>query len=83
MSLSEWLSISGFTGSEAPELWLSKSGLVAQRGPEYSNKEKEEHKMFEIREVSNVEATGSLVGSAISCAGTWGAVFLLCGALAC
>ena len=39
--------------------------------------------MFEIKEVSNVEATGSLIGSAISCAGTWGAVFLLWGALAC
>lgn len=36
MSLSEWLSISGFTGSEAPEWWLSKSGPVAQRRPEYS-----------------------------------------------
>ena len=36
MSLSEWLSISGFTGSEAPEWWLPKSGPVAQRGPEYS-----------------------------------------------
>lgn len=35
-------------------------------------KEKEKHKMFEIREVANVEATGSLIGSAISCAGTWG-----------
>ena len=39
--------------------------------------------MFEIKEVSHVEATGSLVGSAISCIGTWGAVILLCGALAC
>ena len=46
-------------------------------------KQKEVTTMFEIKEVANVEATGSLIGSAISCAGTWGAVFLLCGALAC
>jgi len=39
--------------------------------------------MFEIKEVSKVEATGSLIGNAIQCAGTWGAVILLCGALAC
>ena len=39
--------------------------------------------MFEIKEVASVEATGSLIESAISCVGTWGAVFLLCGALAC
>ena len=39
--------------------------------------------MFEIREVSNVEATGSLWGSAISCLGTWGAVGLLYAAVCC
>ena len=39
--------------------------------------------MFDIKEVSSVEATGSLVGKAITCAGTWGAVFILWGALAC
>lgn len=39
--------------------------------------------MFEIREVSNVEATGSLWGSAIGCLGTWGAVALLATAVAC
>lgn len=33
--------------------------------------------MFEINEVSAVEATGSLIGSAISCVGTWGAVYFL------
>ncbi len=33
--------------------------------------------MFDIKEVSNVEATGSLLGSVISCAGTWGGVYLL------
>lgn len=39
--------------------------------------------MFEIREVSKVEATGSLWGAAVSCLGTWGAVALLYGAVAC
>ena len=39
--------------------------------------------MFEIKEVSKVEGTGSLWGSAISCLGTWASVALLCGALAC
>ena len=34
-------------------------------------------KSFEIKEVANVEATGSLWGSVISCAGTWGGVYLL------
>ena len=29
--------------------------------------------MFNIKEVEKMEATGSLIGSAISCAGTWGA----------
>lgn len=33
--------------------------------------------MFDIHEVSEVEATGSLWGSVISCAGTWGAAYLL------
>lgn len=32
---------------------------------------------FDIKEVANVEATGSLWGSVISCAGTWGGVYLL------
>ncbi len=39
--------------------------------------------MFEIKEVSKVEATGSLWGSAISCLGTWGAVGLLYMAACC
>ena len=39
--------------------------------------------MFEIKEVSKVEATGSLWGSAISCLGTWASVTLLWGAVAC
>lgn len=41
--------------------------------------------MFESKEVASVGATGSLIGSAISCAGPWGAGILLlhCGALAC
>lgn len=39
--------------------------------------------MFEIKEVASVEATGSLIGSAISCLGTWGAVALLAAAVAC
>lgn len=39
--------------------------------------------MFEIKEVSNVEATGSLWGSAISCLGTWAAVGLLYAAACC
>ena len=38
---------------------------------------------FELKEVSKVEATGSLVGSAIQALGTWGAVFMLWGAVAC
>ena len=33
--------------------------------------------MFEIKEVNTVEATGSLAGSVIGAAGTWGAVYLL------
>jgi hypothetical protein len=33
--------------------------------------------MFEIKEVSQVEVTGSLWGAAISCIGTWGAAGLL------
>lgn len=33
--------------------------------------------MFDIHEVSNVEATGSLWGSAVSRACTWGGVYLL------
>lgn len=33
--------------------------------------------VFDIHEVSEVEATGSLWGSAISCACTWGGVYLL------
>ena len=32
---------------------------------------------FDIKEVASVEATGSLWGSVISCAGTWGGVYLL------
>lgn len=32
---------------------------------------------FDIKEIANVEATGSLWGSAISCAGTWASVYLL------
>ena len=39
--------------------------------------------MFEIKEVSSVEATGSLWGSAIGCLGTWGAVGLLYMAVCC
>ena len=39
--------------------------------------------MFEIHEVSQVEATGYLWGSAISCLGTWGAVGLLYMAACC
>ncbi len=39
--------------------------------------------MFEIKEVAAVEATGSLWGSLISCAGTWIAVGLLWTAAAC
>lgn len=33
--------------------------------------------MFEIKEVKSVEATGSLIGSAISAAGWCGAAYLL------
>lgn len=39
--------------------------------------------MFEIKEVSKVEATGSLWGSAISCLGTWAAAGLLWTAVCC
>ena len=39
--------------------------------------------MFEIKEVSGVEVTGSLWGSAIKCIGTWGAVALPGAAFAC
>ncbi len=39
--------------------------------------------MFEIKEVSKVEATGSLVGSAISCIGTWLGTFMLWAAACC
>lgn len=39
--------------------------------------------MFEIKEVASVEATGSLIGSAIACVGTWGSVALLFMALSC
>ena len=39
--------------------------------------------MFEIKEVSKVEATGSLVGSAIGCFGTLAAAGLLWAAACC
>ena len=39
--------------------------------------------MFEIKEVSKVEATGSLWGSTISCVGTWVAAGLLYVAACC
>lgn len=39
--------------------------------------------MFEIRELNTTEATGSLIGSAISCIGTWASVALLWGAVCC
>ena len=39
--------------------------------------------MFEINEVSKVEATASLWGSAISCLGTWAGVGLLYAAVCC
>ena len=40
-------------------------------------KERRVQTMFDIQEIGNVEATGSLWGSVISCAGTWGGVYLL------
>ncbi len=39
--------------------------------------------MFEIKEVGKVEATGSIVGSWISCFGTWISTFILMAAAAC
>ena len=39
--------------------------------------------MFDVREVNAVEATGSLWGSLISCAGTWAAAGLLYAAVCC
>ncbi len=39
--------------------------------------------MFEIKEVTKVEATGSFWGSLISCAGTWLGTFMLWAAAAC
>ena len=44
---------------------------------------KEMKSMFEIKEVSKVEGTGSLWGSVISCFGTWAAVGLLYAAVCC
>ena len=46
-------------------------------------KQREVKDMFEIKEVQSVEATGSLVGKAIYCAGTWGAAFILMAAVGC
>jgi len=44
---------------------------------------KETEGNFEIKKVCEIEATGSLLGSAIKCLGTWAAVALLIPAVAC